>query len=169
MTDFVSGAVAGAIADSCLFPFDTLRARMMARPLLQRGGIITEASSLVRVEGARALYKGLPLHLLACLPGNGVFYYTYETVKDALSAHIRSDAASHMIAAAIGCLASLTVYTPMEVVKQRVMIRRGVGSREMLRSVLDQDGVRGLYRGIGAGALTWVPYLSLYFMMYEAL
>ena len=169
MVDFVAGSLAGAVVDTCLYPFDTLRARMMGRTLSQRGGLLAEALRVVRAEGARALYKGLPLHLLACLPGNGVFYYTYETAKTVLSPHISSDAGSQMLAAATGCIASLIIYTPMEVVKQRVMVRRGVSSHAMLRSVLADGGIRELYRGISAGVLTWVPYLSLYFMMYESL
>jgi len=50
-----------------------------------------------------------------------------------------------------------------------VMVARGVGSRSMLRTVLAEGGFSELYRGLGAAALTWVPYLSLYFVAYESL
>jgi len=169
MNDFLCGAVAGAAADTCLFPFDTVRARMMTRSSHVKGGVLLEMMNLIRLDGARALYKGLPAHLLACIPGNGVFYFTYQAAKEAMEAHVHSEAARHAISASLGCLASLVIYTPMEVVKQRVMVSNTVGSRLMLQNILAQGGVRELYRGFAAGALTWVPYLSLYFLLYESL
>lgn len=167
--DFLAGALAGAVADTCLYPLDTIRARLMVRPGVQVG-VLAEASALVRSEGVVALYKGLPAHLLACLPGNGIFYFTYERMKDWLTPHISNEAASQMVAAAAACVASLAIYSPMEVVKQRVMVgRAGVTSRDMFRAIVADGGLAELYRGIAAGALTWVPYLSLYFVFYEGL
>ena len=60
--DFACGAVGGALADTCLFPLDTLRARLMVSPVVGRG-MLREGLALVRSEGAGALYKGLPPHL----------------------------------------------------------------------------------------------------------
>ena len=36
-------------------------------------------------------------------------------------------------------------------------------------SPTQSEGPLGLYRGIGAGALTWAPYFGFYFWVYEAL
>ena len=116
MTDFVCGALAGAAADTCLYPLDTLRARMMVRPITH--GLLAEARLLVRAEGARALYRGLPVHLAASMPGCGVFYATYETAKATLAQVVPGGPLNHLASAAIACLASLSIYTPMEVVKQ---------------------------------------------------
>ena len=66
-----------------------------------------------------------------------------------------------------GCLASLAIYTPMEVVKQRAMVTRGMSSAVVLRTLLKKEGPAGLFRGIGAGALTWAPYFTVYFLAYE--
>ena len=89
MTDFVCGALAGAAADMCLFPLDTIRARMvvMANP---RAGLLREGLNLARSEGAGALYKGLGVHLLASVPSNGIFYSTYEAARTAVQVHAAS-------------------------------------------------------------------------------
>lgn len=166
--DFACGAIGGALADTCLFPFDTIRARLMVSPTVGRG-VLREGLALVRAEGAGALYKGLPPHLMLSLPGNGVFYAAYETARALLAPHVASAAAASSLAAAAGCLASLAIYTPMEVVKQRAMVTRGMSSYAVLSALLKQDGPLGLFRGIGAGALTWAPYFSVYFLAFELL
>ena len=165
--DFLCGSLAGAAADTCLFPLDVLRARAMVRPGVR--GVLAEAALLLNREGVRAFYKGLPVHLLASIPSNGIFYATYEAVKAGLAPHLASAAVTHAVSAAAACVASLAIYTPMEVVKQRTMVQTGKSSAAVLRSVLREGGPALLYRGVGASALTWVPYFSLYFAAYEAL
>lgn len=164
--DFLAGALAGAAADVTLYPMDTIRARLMVSPAAR--GVLREGLQLVRSEGTPALYKGLGAHLLASLPGNGMFYFAYEAARAAAAAHMGASAAAS-VAAVAGCLASLLIYTPMEVVKQRAMVTRGADSASILRSLLRDEGAAGLYRGLGAAALTWAPYFSLYFYAYEAL
>ena len=164
--DFLCGALAGAAADTCLYPMDTMRARLMVRRVPR--GLVREGVALVRAEGAQALYKGLGAHLLVAMPGNGLFYLAYEAARSQAIAHMPSGAAAS-VAAVAGCLASLLLYTPMEVVKQRAMVTRGAGSASVFNAVLRKDGLPGLYRGLGAGALTWAPYFSLYFAAYELL
>ena len=80
------------------------------------------------------------MHLLASAPGSGIFYAAYEAAKQALTPHLSSEAAVGAIAGAAACLASLVVFNPMEVVKQRVMVQRDVGSAQVLAAVLREGG-----------------------------
>ena len=164
--DFLCGAAAGAAADMCLYPLDTLRARLMVRPSAR--GVLREGLALTRAEGPAALYKGLGAHLLASVPGNGLFYLAYEAARAGVVAYMPSGAAASLAAIA-GCLASLLIYTPMEVVKQRAMVTRGASSSSVFKALLRDDGPAGLYRGLGAAAMTWAPYFSLYFAAFEFL
>ena len=131
-------------------------------------GLLREGLALARAEGAPALYKGLGAHLSASLPGNGLFYVAFEAARATAAVHMSSGLAS-TVAGIAGCLASLMIYTPMEVVKQRAMVTRGSGSVKVLRDLLRTEGPAGLYRGLGAGALTWAPYFSLYFFAFDLL
>lgn len=165
--DFLCGALAGAAADSLLFPLDTLRARQIMRPT--RVGLLREAVALSKTEGVGALWKGLGVHLLVSVPSNGIFYSAFEAVRAAIAANGGATAVGSALGGAAGCLASLVLYTPMEVVKQRAMVTRGVDSLAVFRTLLREDGPMGLYRGVAAGALTWLPYFSLYFFAYDTL
>lgn len=170
LTDFLCGAAAGAAADLCLFPLDTVRARLMVSTGVgaARRGLLREGAELVRSEGASALYKGVGAHLLASMPSNGIFYTTFEVVRHAAQGALGSPSAAGLAAAA-GCLASLFIYSPMEVIKQRAMVTKGGGSMTALRALLRDEGPRGLYRGVAAGALTWAPYFFSYFWAYDLL
>lgn len=165
--DFVCGAAAGAMADMCLFPLDTVRARLMVMAKAPAHGLIKEGMGLVRAEGVAALYKGVGVHLLGSIPSNGIFYCTYEVIRSALSTHFHSAAVCSALGGAAGCLASLALYSPMEVVKQRAMVTKGANSLSVLSALLKTEGPLGLYRGATAGALTWAPYFGLYFFAYE--
>ena len=167
--DFVCGALAGAAADMCLFPLDTVRARLMVQAAKPAHGLIREGMGLVRAEGLGALYKGVGVHLFASIPANGIFYSTYEALRTALGPHLPSAALCSAIGGAAGCLASIIVYSPMEVIKQRAMVTKGASSMTVLRALLATDGPIGLYRGCFASAVTWAPYFGMYFFAYDML
>ena len=86
-------------------------------------------------------------------------------------------------------------WTPMDVVKQRMQVRavtgeststtpttintantttnttanatRRISSLQAFRTIVRTEGPLGLYRGFGAGLLTYGPYVSIYFALYE--
>lgn len=157
------------MADMCLFPLDTVRARLMVMAKAPAHGLIKEGMGLVRAEGASALYKGVGVHLVGSIPSNGIFYYTYEALRSALAPHVPSQAVCSALGGIAGCLASVAIYSPMEVVKQRAMVTKGASSLSVLAALLKTDGPIGLYRGATASALTWAPYFGVYFLAYEAL
>ena len=53
--------------------------------------------------------------------------------------------------------------------EQRVMVRSGTTSRAMIASLFKQEGPCGFFRGLGPAALTWTPYFSIYFTLYESI
>ena len=147
----------------------SFRARLMVMASKPAHGLVKEAAGLIRVEGFSALYKGIGVHFLASVPANGIFYTTYEAVRAALGAHFANAAVCSALGGAAGCLASLAIYSPMEVVKQRAMVTKGSDSLGALRTLLRSDGPLGLYRGVTASAATWAPYFGIYFFVYESL
>ena len=103
------------------------------------------------------------------MPANGIFYATFEAVRLALAESPLHAPSAAGVAAAAGCLASVVIYSPMEVVKQRAMVGKGASSLSALRDILKLDGPLGLYRGVGASAVTWAPYFFSYFWAYDLL
>lgn len=85
----------------------------------------------------------------------------------------------HLAAGFIADAAGSLAWTPMDVIKQRMQIQRDSAiksssdttlyrsSVHAFRVILRDEGLRGLYRGFWAGLMTFGPYVSLYFMLYE--
>ena len=167
--EFTAGVLAGAVADGLLYPLDTLRARVQVKVV--HTGMVRELIEVVRMSGVQALYKGLPLQMVASGPGCGIFYFVYEHLQVALTPCMSNKPSRSSAAAAVACFASLAVFTPVEVIKQRAMVANGVGSLPLLRAMLRKHGPLGFFgggRGL-SGVLTSVPYSAIYFLVYESL
>lgn len=167
--EFTAGVLAGIFADGCLYPMDTIRARVQVK--VQPTGVVRELINVVRVSGMPALFKGLPLQMVASGPGCGIFYAVYENSKKWLEPHVRNKPVRCSAAAAVACFASLAVFTPVEVIKQRAMVSRSVGAVTILRAYLRDHGPLDFFaggRGL-SGVLTSVPYSTIYFLVYESL
>eukprot|EP00033_Pygsuia_biforma_P001551 GCRY01001750.1.p1 GENE.GCRY01001750.1~~GCRY01001750.1.p1 ORF type:complete len:372 (-),score=104.59 GCRY01001750.1:386-1501(-) len=85
----LTGATAGVLAQTLLYPVDTVRRRMqMTGALRQATGYPTALSCFVRTlrnEGFVALYRGVGIAVLKAVPGAAVYYTTYDNVKTFLS------------------------------------------------------------------------------------
>ena len=148
---------------------DTLRARVQVKVV--NTGMVQELVEVVRISGVPALYKGLPLQMVASGPGCGIFYFIYDHLQVLLKPCMPNKPIRCSVSAAFACFASLAVFTPVEVIKQRAMVTQGVGSLSLLRTTLLEHGPLGFFgggRGL-SGALTSVPYSAIYFLAYESL
>lgn len=85
---FVCGSVAGAIAQTVAYPFDTIKKRLQTQ---QRQpvraayrGMCDCFRRVVREEGAMALYRGTVPNLARIVPYAAVMFSTYEMTKKSL-------------------------------------------------------------------------------------
>ena len=82
------GAFAGAAAQTTAHPLDVVRKRLQIQglngnPILYKNTFDCFAG-IVKKEGIQALYKGLGPACVATIPGTGIAYITYETMKKVL-------------------------------------------------------------------------------------
>ena len=143
---FFHGLLASLSTDLLLHPLDNLKCIAQTRGLNR--GLSGVGFSV------RGIYRGLPAVALAGAPANGVFFSVYETCKDSLG---------EGRAAGVGSFAASLVYAPMETVKESAFV-----DSVSTRKALIQNRSK-LYRGWLLSNLTWIPYLSLYYTMYERL
>lgn len=86
----VSGAVAGGIAQTVIYPFDLLRRRFQVL-LMGQGqmgfaytGVWHALTDIFRREGFFGAYKGLTANLYKVVPSMAVSWVCYDTLKDAI-------------------------------------------------------------------------------------
>lgn len=149
--------------------------------------------SIHRVEGWRALFKGLGPNLIGVVPARAINFYTYGNGKRIISQQLnngREAAWVHLCAAATAGILTGTATNPIWLVKTRLQLdknnaekagslsnRKYRNSMDCIRQTLQAEGVKGLYRGLSASylgvtesTLQWVLYeqMKLYLSSREA-
>ncbi|KAI9749834.1 MAG: hypothetical protein M1815_002257 [Lichina confinis] len=140
--------------------------------------------SIHRVEGWRALFKGLGPNLTGVVPARAINFYTYGNGKRLIGKHFndgRESAWVHLCAAASAGIVTGTATNPIWLVKTRLQLdksqaervtgstrlhRRYKNSLDCVRQVLRQEGVAGLYRGLSASYLG-VSESTIQWVLYE--
>lgn len=137
--------------------------------------------SVHKVEGWRALFKGLGPNLVGVVPARAINFYTYGNTKRIISDQFnRGQEASwvHLCAAVIAGITTGTATNPIWLVKTRLQLDKsraerthGLANRQYqnsfdcIKQTVRGEGIRGLYRGLSASYLgvtestfQWVLY-----------
>ena len=189
VSNALAGAGAGAVAATIVCPLDVLKTRLQVSTLRAGGDAYVSTfqslRSIVRLEGAVGLYRGLTPTVAALLPNWAVYFTAYEFLKTrGASAAPESEFAAslrHMTSAAGAGAATVLVTNPLWVVKTRLQVQhsralRGsmptravyAGTLDALRRVATEEGARGLYSGL-APSLAGIAHVVIQFPVYERL
>ena len=138
--------------------------------------------SIHRVEGWRALFKGLGPNLTGVVPARAINFYAYGNGKRIISQHFNggNEAAwVHLCAAATAGVVTGTATNPIWLVKTRLQLdkshaeKTGSMSNRQYKNSLDcvmqtvrKEGIKGLYRGLSASYLG-VSESTLQWVLYE--
>lgn len=81
----VAGAMSGLIAQTITYPGDTIRRRMQTNGIGGAERIYKNDWDCVKVvfrrEGIRGFYKGLAANCVRCIPGAGIQFLAYDSLK----------------------------------------------------------------------------------------
>lgn len=178
----LASAVSGCLSRTVVHPLDTIRSRMMVNTSMSSEASFTNvASTLMRTDGIRGLYRGFGVSVIMQAPAISAFLTTYDWSKAKISStysHVNptlfsaSSPMVHLSAALIAETASAVFWVPMEVIKQRAQVRAPGSSATSLgivRDLLKYEGVGALFRGYGITIAVYGPYSMLYFTTYEKL
>ncbi|KAL9543093.1 hypothetical protein MBANPS3_008275 [Mucor bainieri] len=158
-----ASSTAGLIARCITHPMDTIKTRLQSS---------TSASKYVwHNVKFTSLYRGLPVTLVFSVPALSVYLSCYEASKQLLDSryHIqRHSVWSHLIS---GCAAEISaglLFTPMEVMKNRLQTQKtNNNNRYLIANILKSEGIRGFYKGYWMGLVVFVPHSMAYFVTYE--
>ncbi|CAG8504788.1 9912_t:CDS:10 [Ambispora gerdemannii] len=129
--------------------------------------------TIYRVEGWQALFKGLGPNLVGVVPARAITFFTYGNGKRILTDLNggKETATVHTLAAALAGITTSTVTNPIWLVKTRMQLQPSTGqllfpvkkyrnSVDCLITVVKEEGIKGLYKGLSAAETTtqWVTY-----------
>ncbi|KAG0576786.1 hypothetical protein KC19_5G107600 [Ceratodon purpureus] len=178
---FLVGAGLFSGVSALLYPVSVVKTRMQvarADALHTTGPAIFK--HILRSEGVLGLYRGFGVVISGAIPSRIVFMTTLETTKASTLKLTEKLDVSEATAAAMAnglgglcsSLASQSVFVPIDVVSQRLMVQgtpgahQYKGSMDAIRTILRTDGVRGFYRGFGMSVLTYSPSNAVWWAAY---
>ncbi|KAH9325969.1 hypothetical protein KI387_006147, partial [Taxus chinensis] len=156
----IAGAVAGVVSTTFCYPLEVLKDRFTIHNGVYQS-IGHALKKIVVNEGPGALYAGIVPTLIGMIPYSASYYFVYESAKQTYCRSTKKKSLNHTEALLIGSFAGLvssTMSFPMEVARKRLMIGMLEGKYPgnmitVLRDVIQEDGLNGLYRGWGASCL----------------
>ncbi|KAK0152916.1 Calcium-binding mitochondrial carrier protein SCaMC-1 [Merluccius polli] len=174
---FIAGSMAGAIAQTTIYPLEVLKTRLTLRKTGQFSGIADCAKQMLQRESIRAFYKGYVPNLLGIVPYAGIDLAVYETLKNSwISRNTESANPGVMVLVGCGAVSStcgqLASY-PLALVRTRMQAQVSVKGGPQLsmtalfQNILTQEGVPGLYRGLSPNLLKVIPAVSISYVVYE--
>jgi solute carrier family 25 protein 44 len=174
---FVLGAALFSGVSAALYPAVVVKTHLQVAPPPQAA--TATAAAILRRDGLRGFYRGFGASLAGTVPARALYMAALEATKSSVgSAAVRlgvsEPAASAAASAAAGvsaAVAAQVVWTPVDVVSQRLMVQtpascRYRGGADAFRKILVADGVRGLYRGFGLSILTYAPSNAVWWSTY---
>ncbi|XP_070684125.1 mitochondrial adenyl nucleotide antiporter SLC25A23 isoform X2 [Pempheris klunzingeri] len=174
---FVAGCLAGAIAQTAIYPMEVLKTRLILRKTGQYSGIADCAKQILQREGVTAFYKGYLPNMLSIVPYAGIDLAVYETLKFAWLNRNRG-LADPGVMVLVGCGAvsstcgQLASY-PLALIRTRMQAQASVKGAPkpsmlaLLQNIVTQEGIAGLYRGISPNLLKVIPAVSVSYVVYE--
>ncbi|KAM9311361.1 mitochondrial adenyl nucleotide antiporter SLC25A23-like [Gastrophryne carolinensis] len=176
---FIAGSLAGAIAQTVIYPMEVLKTRLALRRTGQFSGMSDCARYILRTEGVKAFSKGYLPNLLGIVPYAGIDLAVYETLKNTWLQRYRAGTSADpgvLVLLACGTVSStcgqIASY-PLALVRTRMQAQATVqGSPQLsmvalFRYIVAQEGFLGLYRGIAPNFMKVIPAVSISYVVYE--
>ncbi|XP_024029228.1 mitochondrial substrate carrier family protein B isoform X2 [Morus notabilis] len=188
MSQLVAGGVAGALSKTCTAPLARLTILFQVQGMhsdvttLRKASIWREASRIVGEEGFRAFWKGNLVTIAHRLPYSSVNFYAYEHYKKLLQMipglesrrqSMKTDLCVHFVGGGLAGITAASATYPLDLVRTRLaaqtntMYYRGIW--HALRTISCEEGIFGLYKGLGATLLGVGPNIAISFSVYESL
>jgi len=149
----IAGSAARGVAQTCLHPIDVARTRLQAK-------------GVEMVFTPRTFVKGILPQFVLAFPAGALQFACYEWAKDRFADLQMVGAFPEVVCGAIGALGASVVRVPQEVLKQRVQADIYPNAIAGLRTVLTNEGPKGLYKGYFATISRDVPWNALSFMFF---
>ncbi|XP_018871056.1 mitochondrial adenyl nucleotide antiporter SLC25A23 isoform X7 [Pongo pygmaeus] len=176
----VAGAVAGAVSRTGTAPLDRLKVFMQVHASkTNRLNILGGLRSMVLEGGVRSLWRGNGINVLKIAPESAIKFMAYEqTLKNWWLQQYSHDSADPGILVLLACgtisstCGQIASY-PLALVRTRMQAQASIeGGPQLsmlglLRHILSQEGMRGLYRGIAPNFMKVIPAVSISYVVYE--
>ncbi|XP_042396953.1 mitochondrial carrier protein CoAc2-like [Zingiber officinale] len=187
--ELVAGGVAGGVAKSAVAPLERVKILFQTRRAeFQSIGLLGSFRKIVQTEGLLGFYRGNGASVARIVPYAALHYMAYEQYRRWIVLGFPNIGKGPVLDLVSGSIAGGTavIFTyPLDLVRTKLAFQVVGPSRlkdrklyslpeQVYRGILDcilkiykQNGLRGLYRGVGPSLYGIFPYSGLKFYFYE--
>nr|XP_055196620.1 calcium-binding mitochondrial carrier protein SCaMC-1-like [Nyctereutes procyonoides] len=173
---FASASLAGATAQSFIYPLEVLKTNLAVSRTGQYSGILDCARKIWKFETVTGFYKGYVPSLLAVIPYVGIDFTIYELLKTHL---LNTDTEGPGLLTLIGYNAFSNfcgqfISYPLHLVRTRMQVQgimRGpqLNMISVFRQIYKSSGVMRFFRGMTPNFLKLLPSVCINCMVYESI
>lgn len=175
---FISGSLAGATAQTFIYPMEVMKTRLAVAKTGQYSGLFDCAKKIIKHEGVKAMYKGYVPNLLGIIPYAGIDLAVYELLKMHWLDNFAQGTVNPGVLVLLGCGAlssscgQLASY-PLALVRTRMQAQamtEDASQRDMIglfRRIISKEGLKGLYRGMTPNFMKVLPAVGISYVVYE--
>lgn len=154
-----AGAAAACTATLVTYPLDIIRLRLSIDPNMKSMSQV--ATSILKEEGPKAFFKGLPATCLSISPYSALNFCAFDLFKKVLpeGESAKGIAAASFLATLV---ASGTCY-PLDTIRRQMQLKSSTYSNVVDAgvSILARDGVGGFFKGFVPNAIKNAPNKSI--------
>ncbi|OQS03822.1 Mitochondrial Carrier (MC) Family [Thraustotheca clavata] len=135
-------------------------------------GTFATLRHVFHTEGLRGLYAGLPPTLMLAVPSTVLYYTSYDyMVREGKKKFPELSVIMPLLAGSSARIVAATIVSPLELVRTRMQGHgknfQGNGMWNTLRTAVQQQGFKALYRGLNATLARDVPFSAIYWTCFE--
>ncbi|NXM37379.1 S2540 protein, partial [Oxyruncus cristatus] len=133
-------------------------------------GTLDAFVKIIRIEGIKSLWSGLPPTLIMAVPNTIIYFTLYDQLCEALKYRLeKHDAYIPVLAGSLSRFSSITVVSPLELIRTRMQHRK-LSYKQLYLCVSTKvaaDGWFSLWRGWSSAVLRDIPFSAMYWYNYE--
>lgn len=175
---FAAGAFSGIFTTSIMAPGERIKCLLQ----VQQGGTAPQkyngmvdcAKQLYKEGGIRSIYKGAFATLLRDIPASGLYFLTYEYVKEVAAKELGTEGSRGLIgtilAGGSAGVANWLIGMPADVLKSRLQTAPAgtyTGIRDVFAELMRKEGPLALYKGVTPVMLRAFPANAACFIGFE--
>uniref|UniRef100_A0AAY4AY82 Mitochondrial carnitine/acylcarnitine carrier protein n=1 Tax=Denticeps clupeoides TaxID=299321 RepID=A0AAY4AY82_9TELE len=179
---FAAGMLSGVFTTAIMAPGERIKCLLQVELTRTHSfnaeifnGWMTVCTQLYKESGIRGVYKGTALTLMRDVPASGMYFMTYEWLKNSLTPEGKSpnelSVPSVLFAGGMAGIFNWAVAIPPDVLKSRFQTapegKYPNGFRDVLRELLREEGIGSLYKGFNAVMLRAFPANAACFLGFE--
>jgi len=180
----IAGGMAGCVGKTVTAPLSRLTILLQVAPMLQgssgsaagsiraSNGLIASFSTILRKEGFLSFWKGNMTSVVHRFPYSAINFTVYEKMRAVLRGMTPDGVetpALRLVAGALGGGVATAMVYPLDLMRARLSVQSGNQYNGLLggtKKVVGEEGVLGMYKGLGASLLVAVPNMALGYCVY---